>query len=211
LLEDRGWCVVATDLTAPSRPCETTVCVDHDVTSSSSWAATIRAALDRHGGVDGLVNVAGIARRGMVWEASDKDWDDVIAVNQTGVFYGIRAVAGPMRAAGRGSIVNISSNAGLTAFPNAIAYVSSKFAVTGMTKAAALELGPDGIRVNSVHPGAVDTGMPSKLGPRLPINRFGLPAEIAEVVAFLLSDRSSYCTGGEFVADGGLLAGRYRD
>lgn len=135
----------------------------------------------------------------------------MIAVNQTEVFYGIRAVAVPMREAGRGSIVNIASSAGLTGCPNLVAYVSSKFAVNGMTKTAALELGPNGIRVNSVHPGAVDTGMPTQLGPRLPINRFGLPEEIAEVVLFLLSDRSSYCTGAEFVADGGLLAGRYRD
>lgn len=208
LLEHEGWQVVATDLEPPERGNAT--CLAHDVTSSGSWDDVTATVLGRFDRMDGLVNVAGIARRGMVWEATDEDWADVLAVNQTGVFYGMRAAAGPMRAAGRGSIVNISSNAGITAFTNAIGYVASKFAVTGMTKAAALELGDDGIRVNSVHPGVIDTGLPSSLGPRIPINRFGQPGEIAELVLFLLSDRSSYCTGGEFVADGGLLAGRYR-
>jgi 3alpha(or 20beta)-hydroxysteroid dehydrogenase len=210
LLEQEGWQVVATDIAAPERSNIATAGLALDVTSSEAWRGVVAAVVDKFGHIDGLVNVAGIARRGMVWEASDEDWDDVVAVNQTGVFYGIRAVAAPMREAGSGSIVNISSNAGLTAFTNAIGYVASKFAVTGLTKAAALELGEDGIRVNSVHPGVIDTDLPASLGPRIPINRFGQPGEIAELVLFLLSDRSSYCTGAEFVADGGLLAGRYR-
>jgi 3alpha(or 20beta)-hydroxysteroid dehydrogenase len=210
LLEQEGWQVVATDIAAPERSNVATAGLALEVTSSEAWRGVVAPVVDKFGHIDGLVNVAGIARRGMVWEASDEDWDDVVAVNQTGVFYGIRAVAAPMREAGSGSIVNISSNAGLTAFTNAIGYVASKFAVTGMTKAAALELGEGGIRVNSVHPGVIDTDLPSSLGPRIPINRFGQVSEIAELVLFLLSDRSSYCTGAEFVADGGLLAGRYR-
>jgi 3alpha(or 20beta)-hydroxysteroid dehydrogenase len=209
LLEQEGWQVVATDIAAPERSNVATAGLALDVTSSEAWRGVVAPVVDKFGHIDGLVNVA-IARRGMVWEAADEDWGDVVAVNQTGVFYGIRAVAAPMREAGSGSIVNISSNAGLTAFTNAIGYVASKFAVTGMTKAAALELGEGGIRVNSVHPGVIDTDLPSSLGPRIPINRFGQVSEIAELVLFLLSDRSSYCTGAEFVADGGLLAGRYR-
>jgi 3alpha(or 20beta)-hydroxysteroid dehydrogenase len=115
-----------------------------------------------------------------------------------------------MREAGRGSIVNISLTAGLTGVVGAIAYVASKFAVTGLTKAAAMELGDYGIRVNSVHPGSVEGGMARDLGPRLPINRFGQPREIAALVNFLLSDAASYCTGAQFVADGGQVAGIFR-
>ncbi|PWI10417.1 hypothetical protein DIZ27_12510 [Streptomyces sp. NWU339] len=137
VLEPNGWLVVATDLEAPDRAHGSTVCLAHDVTSPGSWSRAVGAALDRHSRVDGLVDVAGIARRGMVWETTDEDWDAVVSVNQTGVFHGIRAVSGTMREAGRGSIVDISSNAGLTAFPHAITYVASKFAVTGLTKAAA--------------------------------------------------------------------------
>lgn len=104
----------------------------------------------------------------------------------------------------------VSSIAGQTGFAGTIPYVATKFAVTGLTKAAALELGDAGIRVNSVHPGTIDTSMPSKLGPRQPINRFGRPEEIAELVHFLVTDASSFCTGAEFVADGGATAGIYR-
>jgi 3alpha(or 20beta)-hydroxysteroid dehydrogenase len=210
LLEHQGWRLVATDIIEPAREHPGTVCIEHDVTNAQSWGRVVDRTLAEHGGLTGLVNVAGIIRRGMVWEITDEDWDDVVAVNQTGVFYGLRAVSPVMRAAGRGSIVNISSVAGLTGLANCLSYVASKFAVTGMTKAAAMELGEYGVRANSVHPGSVDTGMPSGLGPKLPINRFGLPTEVAEMVLFLLSERSSYCTGGEYVVDGGLLSGRYR-
>ena len=210
LLEQEGWRLVATDIIEPAREHPGTVCIEHDVTDAQSWDRVVDRTLSEHGGLTGLVNVAGIVRRGMVWEIADEDWDDVVAVNQTGVFYGLRAVSPVMRAAGRGSIVNISSVAGLTGLANCLSYVASKYAVTGMTKAAAMELGEYGVRANSVHPGSVDTGMPSGLGPKLPINRFGLPREVAEMVLFLLSERSSYCTGGEYVVDGGLLSGRYR-
>lgn len=210
LLEHEGWRLVATDIIEPAREHPGTVCIEHDVTDAQSWDRVVDLTLSQHGGLTGLVNVAGIIRRGMVWEIADEDWDDVVAVNQTGVFYGLRAVSPVMRAAGRGSIVNISSVAGLTGLANCLSYVASKFAVTGMTKAAAMELGEYGVRANSVHPGSVDTGMPNGRGPKLPINRFGLPTEVAEMVLFLLSERSSYCTGGEYVVDGGMLSGRYR-
>jgi 3alpha(or 20beta)-hydroxysteroid dehydrogenase len=210
LLEHEGWRLVATDVIEPAREHPGTVCIAHDVTDAESWDRVVDRTLSEHGGPTGLVNVAGIIRRAVHWEMTDEDWADVVAVNQTGVFYGLRAVSPVMRAAGRGSIVNISSVAGLTGFTNSIGYVASKFAVTGLTKAAAMELGEYGVRVNSVHPGTVDTGMPSGLGPKLPINRYGLPAEVAELVLFLLSERSSYCTGGQYVVDGGMLSGRYR-
>jgi 3alpha(or 20beta)-hydroxysteroid dehydrogenase len=210
LLEQQGWSVVATDVVEPRRDHAGTLSLQHDVRDADSWRQVVERALAERGQVQGLVNVAGIVRRGTVWTMTDDDWADVIAVNQTGVFYGLRAVADHMRASGRGSIVNISSVGGLTGFAGAIGYSASKFAVTGMTKAAAMELGEFGVRVNAVHPGVVDTGMPNGLGPRLPLNRFGLPTEVAEMVLFLLSNRSSYCTGGDYVVDGGLLAGRYR-
>jgi 3alpha(or 20beta)-hydroxysteroid dehydrogenase len=170
----------------------------------------VAAVLERFARIDALVNVAGIVSRGGLEATTDDTWARVIAVNQTGTFYGIRAVVGPMRQAGKGSIVNISSIAGQVGFAGTSPYVASKFAVTGLTKAAAMELGDSGIRVNSVHPGSIDTSMPSKLGPRQPINRFGQPDEIAEVVLFLIGDASSFCTGAEFVVDGGATAGIYR-
>ena len=210
LLEQEAWRVVATDVVLPARAHLDTVCLEHDVTDAASLDRVVERTLSEHGGLTGLVNVAGIIRRAVHWEMTNEDWADVVAVNQTGVFYGLRAVSPVMRSAARGSIVNISSVAGLTGFTNSIGYVASKFAVTGLTKAAAMELGEYGVRVNSVHPGPIDTGMPSGLGPKLPLGRYGLPAEVAEIVLFLLSDRSSYCTGGEYVVDGGLLSGRYR-
>lgn len=209
-MEQAGWQVVAADLSAPEQPGTGSLCVVLDVTDSAAWAATVARILDTYGRIDGLANVAGVVARGGLDEMTDEEWDRVIAVNQIGTFYGIRAVAGPMRAAGRGSIVNISSIAGMTGFAGSIAYVTSKWAVRGLTRAAALEFGDQGIRVNSVHPGSVDTSMTRRMGPRQPINRYAAPQEIAELVHFLASDASSYCTGSEFVADGGALAGIYR-
>ena len=139
---------------------------------------------------------------------------DVIRVNQVGCFLGMRT-AGPLIArSGGGSIVNVSSTGGLEGVPRMIAYAASKHAITGMTKTAAVELGPLGIRVNSLHPGGVDTEMLG-LSRRdkaegflwLPLQRIAEPEEIAQAALFLASDESSYCTGSELVADGGSLAG----
>jgi len=136
-------------------------------------------------------------------------------VNQMGPFLGMKAVLPSMRRAGRGSIVNVSSTAGMQGYEQLMAYVASKWAVRGMTKAAALELSREGIRVNSVHPGAFDTPMTSGMddggaaSAAIPLKRFGHPEEVAALVAYLLSDESSYTTGAEHVIDGGVTAGAF--
>lgn len=182
-----------------------------DVADAAAWDAAVRAAEDAFGPVGILVNNAGIFLTGSVEEAQESDLRRTFEVNQLGVFLGMQAVAGPMRATGGGSIVNVSSSAGLVGVPGAIAYSSSKWAVRGLTRGAALDLAPAGIRVNSVHPGLVDTpifdGFPPEalqaMTQALPMPRLGTPEEIAALVVFLASDAASFCTGAEFAADGG--------
>jgi 3alpha(or 20beta)-hydroxysteroid dehydrogenase len=191
-----------------------------DVTSEEGWAGVVKETVGAFGRLDILINNAGIVRTGYIEEQSLEDYMAVVNVNQVGVFLGIRAVAQAMRTSGGGSIVNISSNAGLEGVEGVVGYVASKWAVRGMTKTAAIELGKDGIRVNSVHPGGVDTPMlgGDELGHMAasdpfrdqPIARISQPVEIARLVLFLASDESSYSTGSEFIADGGRTAG-HRD
>jgi 3alpha(or 20beta)-hydroxysteroid dehydrogenase len=181
-----------------------------DVTSPESWAATVEAAVSTFGTVDVLVNNAGIANAGPIDHYPLAKWDAVIAVNLTGVFLGVQAVVPTMKAAGRGSIVNISSVEGMLGGAHLHGYVASKFGVRGLTKSLAVELGPDGIRVNSVHPGFVQTSMTSRLDPTavpIPLGRPALPADVAGTVVFLASDDSAYTTGTELVVDGGMIAG----
>ncbi|MFA5885244.1 MAG: glucose 1-dehydrogenase [Acidimicrobiia bacterium] len=193
-----------------------------DVRDEASWAAAIAAAEDAFGPVTVLVNNAGILRFSLLVETPVEQFREVIEVNQVGPFLGMKAVVPSMQRAGGGSIVNISSTNGLGGFPATVSYTSTKWAVRGMTKTAAMELGPLGIRVNSIHPGGIDTemvrpsgeveGLPDAdtLGQRfahLPLGRVGQPIEIARLALFLASDESSYSTGSEFVADGGMLAG----
>jgi 3alpha(or 20beta)-hydroxysteroid dehydrogenase len=184
----------------------------HDVTDPGSWAELVQWTLDAHGRIDVLVNNAGIFRTRGLLDTTLEEWQQVIAVNQTGVFLGMQAVAPTMIAAGRGSIINISSIAGLQG-TSSHAYSASKWAVRGMSRGAARELAPHGVRVNSVHPGLIDTVMLDELGEgrpmvtqRVPMGREAAPEEVTELVLFLASDAASYCTGHEFVVDGGMTA-----
>ncbi|HWS36481.1 MAG TPA: glucose 1-dehydrogenase [Actinoplanes sp.] len=193
--------------------------VHHDVTSTDDWATAVDTALSSFGRLDVLVNNAGILRHAPVAEMDPAEFRQVIEVNLVGTWLGIRQVVPPMTAVGGGSIVNISSIEGFAGASGLSAYSASKFGVRGLTRSAAQELGPLGIRVNSVHPGGVMTSMaltaaqamtgvdPGGFLKSLPIARFAEPVEISRLVAFLASDESSYTTGAEFLADGGLLSG----
>jgi 3alpha(or 20beta)-hydroxysteroid dehydrogenase len=190
----------------------------HDVTDEKGWQAVLKTAEDAFGPVNVLVNNAGIL--GPTKPAADFDYADyvrVCEVNQHGTFLGIKTVIPSMIRAGGGSIINISSIAGMaapTGSPN-LAYVASKFAVRGMSKAAAMEYGPSNIRVNSVHPGYILTpmmiaGMGDSDGgaaaDAIPIGRIAQPDEVSQVVLFLASDEASYISGAEYLVDGGILA-----
>ncbi len=191
--------------------------VHHDVTSEEDWAAAVAMTLDAFGKLDVLVNNAGILQFAPIADMPLADFKRILEVNAVGCWLGMKSVIEPMTKAGGGAIVNISSIEGFTGAAGLSAYSASKFAVRGMTKAAAQELAQFGIRVNSVHPGSVMTRMvveqvdSGKDGEAfmkaLPLGRFAEPVEISRLVAFLASAESSYCTGSEFLADGGLLSG----
>jgi 3alpha(or 20beta)-hydroxysteroid dehydrogenase len=188
-----------------------------DVTSEASWQAAVKAAVSKFGKLNVLVNNAGIVKVTPLADCPLDEYMQVIQVNQVGVFLGMKTVVPAMKQAGGGSIVNISSIDGLIGMTGGTAYCASKFAVRGMTKVAALELGKDGIRVNSIHPGGILTPMITGAGldaqtageifGRVPLQRIGQPEEIATLAAYLASDDASYSTGSEFIADGGLTAG----
>jgi 3alpha(or 20beta)-hydroxysteroid dehydrogenase len=189
--------------------------VRHDVTSEADWEATVGTAKERFGRVDVLINNAGILLFSELTATSLEDYEKVIRINQFGTFLGMRSVVTAMEEVGGGSIVNTSSIEGLGGMPFLVAYTSSKFAIRGMTKAAAMELGPKKIRVNSVHPGMIDTGM-TRIhggdaamewgGQRVALKRVGLPEDVVGMYVFLASDESSFCTGAEYVVDGGATA-----
>ena len=191
--------------------------VHHDVTCEAAWTNVVASIVETHGRLDVLVNNAGIFPRGGVLDTSLTDWEKVIAINQTGVFLGMQAAARVMIEQRSGSIVNISSVAGLEGTPGFIGYGTSKWAVRGMTKSAAKELAAYGVRVNSVHPGIIETAMlhtfdeispdiRGALNARIPLGRTAEAAEVAQLVLYLGSDESSYSTGSEFVCDGGWSA-----
>ena len=186
--------------------------IRHDVRSEEEWTEVARQTVERHGRVDVLINNAGIYERGKLLDTSLEQFRRIVEVNQVGVFLGMKAVAPQMMEQRSGSIVNISSIAGLLGAANAIAYGASKFAVRGMTKAAALERARHGVRVNSIHPGPVDTAMMQvvampEMVEAVPMKRMGTPKDIAQVALFLASDRSAWITGAEIFPDGGMKAG----
>jgi 3alpha(or 20beta)-hydroxysteroid dehydrogenase len=179
-----------------------------DVTQPADWSAAVEVAVSRFGSLDVLVNNAGTRAVGPLGTFDLSKWHNVIDVNLTGTFLGMRAVVEPMTSAGGGSIINISSIEGLRGAPLAHPYVASKWAVRGLTKSAALELAPRNIRVNSVHPGFIRTPMTARVPEDLvpvPLGRAGDAHEVATFVLFLASDESSYSTGSEFIVDGGLV------
>ncbi|MBO2449452.1 glucose 1-dehydrogenase [Actinomadura barringtoniae] len=188
--------------------------VRHDVASAESWGEVVEGALEAYGRIDVLVNNAAIWRTAPVDQETEERFEQILRVNLIGPFLGIQAVVPAMRRNG-GSIVNISSTAGLRGIPGHSAYGASKFGLRGLTRSAALDLAADRIRVNSVHPGAIDTPMVAASGfergegkfDRAPLGRVGLPEDVAGLVLFLASDASSYMTGTEFAVDGGLTTG----
>ena len=181
-----------------------------DVTDPEQWKAAVSTAVDEFGKLNVLVNNAGTVALGPLRTHDLKKWQQVLDVNLTGTFLGMQAVIDPMEAAaGGGSIINISSIEGLRGAPWVHGYVASKWAVRGLTKSAALELAPQKIRVNSIHPGFIRTPMTKHLPDDMvmaPLGRPGTPEEVATFVLFLASDESSFATGAEFVVDGGLVA-----
>ncbi|MFF1563942.1 glucose 1-dehydrogenase [Streptomyces sp. NPDC058293] len=183
----------------------------HDVSDPDSWGEVVDATLGAFGRIDALVNNAALWRTAPVERETLENFEQLIRVNLLGPFLGIQAVVPAMREAGGGSVVNVSSTAGLIGIPGHAAYGSTKFGLRGLTRSSALDLAGYGIRVNSVHPGAIDTpmisGVSGKDWSHLPLGRMGRPEEVGELVLFLASDASSYITGTEFTVDGGSTAG----
>jgi 3alpha(or 20beta)-hydroxysteroid dehydrogenase len=187
-----------------------------DVASEVSWVGLVAAIQGRHGRLDGLVNNAGIAPMADLAQTDLRLFERTVAVNQSGVFLGMKYGADLMRAGGGGSIVNIASIAAVRADPLFFAYSATKWAVRGMTRAAARSLAPAGIRVNAILPGIIDTPMLTEAVPDLdvagfgaantPLGRVGVPADVAAAVLFLVSDASGFVTGTDIAVDGGITA-----
>ncbi len=189
--------------------------MEHDVTQADQWEAVAKSVMADQGRIDVLINNAGIFRLGGVLAQDHQLWENTIAINQTGVYLGMSTVAPFMVENRSGSIINISSIAGLRGVAVAHAYAASKWAVRGMTRSAAQELAPHGIRVNSIHPGIIDTpmlqtfddaGLRASVTERIPLGYEATADQVADLALFLASDESAYCTGSEFVVDGGMTA-----
>ncbi|GGD25136.1 SDR family NAD(P)-dependent oxidoreductase [Pontibacillus salipaludis] len=187
--------------------------VQLNVTSEDQWQTVVRDVIKKFGRIDGLVNNAGVLIRKPFTEMAMSDYQQMIQVNQLGVFLGMQAVIPQMKKQQKGAIVNNVSISSFAPIRKSSAYAATKAAVVAMSKSAAIELGPEGIRVNMVHPGGIETdmatggqGVPS-FYESVPLGRIGQPVEIAKAVAFLVSDESSYCTGTEIVVDGGMTLG----
>ena len=194
-------------------------CLFHhlDVTSESEWRSVIRSVVARFGKLGIMVNNAGISAHGMIEDVTVEEWDRVMDVNAKGVFLGTKTAIPEMRKAGGGSIINISSQLGLVGTEmSSPQYQASKGAVRIFTKAAAVQYAGEGIRVNSIHPGPIETPMTAassadpevkaKMISRIPMGRYGKAEEVAQAVLYLASDESSFVTGSEVVVDGGWTA-----
>lgn len=192
----------------------------HDVADEDSWQRLAQATITHFGGIDVLVNNAGILLMKGLLDIQKQEFERVLAVNLVGTFLGIRTTAPRIIERGGGAIVNISSVDGMKGSNSTGAYSASKWGVRGLTKVAAMELGHRGVRVNSIHPGGVNTAMGVRPGPEglamaqkfyqgIPLGRIGQPEEIARVTLFLASDEASYLCGAEIVVDGGMIVGQY--
>lgn len=188
-----------------------------DVTNAADWASAVEAAVSRYGRLDVLVNNAGITIRKNVEDTTEEDWDRIMAINAKGVFLGTKQAIPAMRESGGGSIVNISSTAGLVGSPySGASYAATKGAVRLFTKATAIQYAKEGIRCNSVHPGLLETPMTQDMladaahreerTQRIPMGRVGTTEDVAYGVLYLASDESSFVTGSELVIDGGATA-----
>jgi 3alpha(or 20beta)-hydroxysteroid dehydrogenase len=201
ILETEGM-ALARDLGASCR------FVPLDVTKEEDWSRAVKLAEETFGGIDVLINNAGVVSWHSVEDTTPEDFRRIVDINLTGVFLGMRAVIPAMRRVGHGVIVNISSTAGLMGYASTAAYVASKWGVRGITKAAALELGQDGIRVVSVHPGAIRSPMAAEVREDAfkyqPVSRIGEEHEVTKLIVYLVAD-ATYSTGSEFVIDGGAV------
>ena len=221
LVEDGARVVIGDVLDEPGEALakelgEAVVFIHMDVTKKADWIAAVEAS-QALGALNVLVNNAAIIFQKTIMDTTEEDFMKIVSINQLGVFLGMQSVFEAMKANGGGSIINVSSIDGLQSKNSLVAYSSTKWAVRGMTKAAALEMGKFGIRVNSVHPGGIYTAMhgsdfisleeANNFYKSHAIPRVGLPREVAALSAFLASDEASYTTGTEFVADGGWSAG----
>lgn len=223
MLADRGARVIAADvdiegLSLAGLDGNSTLAVKLDVSKEADWDRLADTITSKFGHLDACVNNAGIYRTGPLHQMSVETFRMVFEVNQLGVFLGMRMATRLMMERG-GSIVNVSSTSGLKGNQNSIAYGSTKWAVRGMSKIGAVELGQYGIRVNSIHPGLIDTPMNQeqmgndvlqRYGASTPLARVGTPEEVAELILFLCSNASSYCSGGEYTVDGAVSAGTIR-
>ncbi len=220
LLADRGGRVMMADVrlgrsqTIAAAIGASAESVQLDVSNEAEWTDAVARTLDVFGRLDILVNNAGVFETGLLETTSQESFGRMIAVNQMGCFLGMKAVAPAMREGGGGSIVNVASAAGVAGNPGLFGYTATKWAIRGMSKTAAAELGRHGIRVNAVLPGSIDTDMvraqatPGRAAffESLPVGRQGQPGDVAELICFLASSQSAYCTGADFVVDGGLTA-----